>query len=154
MLVAMLFQKKLNPPPQDKIQRDMMNIFPFFITFIMAGFASGLVIYWTFSAILSVLQQAYIMKSMGVPIYIFEKDKFQEELEKKVEEGPDVHPLAEMVEDETEKALFGDDQGAVEPPKEITPPKPKKKTAPKKGASKKTASKKSSSKKSTSDKKK
>ena len=154
MLVAMLFQKKLNPPPQDKIQRDMMNIFPFFITFIMAGFASGLVIYWTFSAILSVLQQAYIMKSMGVPIYIFEKDKFQEELEKKVEEGPDVYPLAEMVEDETEKALFGDDQGAAEPPKEITPPKPKKKTAPKKGASKKTTSKKSSSKESTSDKKK
>lgn len=154
MLVAMLFQKKLNPPPQDKIQRDMMNIFPFFITFIMAGFASGLVIYWTFSAILSVLQQAYIMKSMGVPIYIFEKDKFQEELEKKVEEGPDIYPLAEMVEDETEKALFGEEEGAAEPPKEITPPKPKKKTAPKKGASKKTASKKSSSKKSTSDKKK
>ena len=77
-----------------------------------------------------------------------------EELEKKVEEGPDVHPLAEMVEGETEKALFGDDQGAAEPPKEITPPKPKKKTAPKKGASKKTTSKKSCSKKSTSDKKK
>ncbi len=133
MLAAMLMQKKLNPPPQDKMQRDMMNIFPFFITFIMAGFASGLVIYWTFSAILSVLQQAYIMKSMGVPIYIFEKDKFKEELEKKVEKGPDVHPLIEMAEDETEKALFGDDE--QDAPKEISPPKPKKKTQKKKKSS-------------------
>lgn len=153
MLAAMLFQKKLNPPPQDKIQRDMMNIFPFFITFIMAGFSSGLVIYWTFSAFLSVLQQAFIMRSMGVPIYIFEKDKFTEDLEKKVEDGPDVHPLIEMAEDEAEKALFGDDEGAAVPEatgeKKISPPKPKKKTA----AKKKNASKKASSKKTTSKKK-
>lgn len=143
MLVAMLFQKKLNPPPQDKLQRDMMNIFPFFITFIMAGFASGLVIYWTFSAILSVMQQAYIMRSMGVPIYIFEKDKFKEELEEKIEEGPDVNPLVGMAEEEAEKALFDEEQ---EPPKPMTPPKPKKKTTPKKTKSKKGASKKASSK--------
>ncbi|MGH1456500.1 MAG: membrane protein insertase YidC [Alphaproteobacteria bacterium] len=148
MLIAMLMQKKLNPPPQDKMQRDMMNIFPFFITFIMAGFASGLVLYWTFSAALSVLQQAYIMKSMGVPIYFFEKDKFKEALEKKVEEGPDVHPLIEMVEDETEKALFG--EGEADAPKEINPPKPKKKTATKKKAApKKTTTKKTSPKKKT-----
>ncbi len=127
MLIVMLMQKTLNPPPQDKMQRDMMNIFPFFITFIMAGFASGLVIYWTFSALFSVIQQAIIMRSCGVPIYIFNKDKFKEELEAKVEEGPDVHPLIEMAEDEASSALFGDEEEAATPAKEIKPPKPKKK---------------------------
>lgn len=127
MLVAMLMQKKLNPPPQDSTQRFMMNIFPFFITFIMSKFASGLVIYWTLSATLSVMQQAYIMRSLGVPIYIFNKDKFKEELEAKSAEGPDVHPLVEMTEDEVEKAMFGDGDEEEEPKKVISPPKPKKK---------------------------
>ncbi len=127
MLAVMLVQKQLNPPPQDKMQRDLMNIFPFFITFVMAGFASGLVIYWTFSALFSIIQQAIIMRSCGVPIYIFNKDKFKEELEAKVDEGPSVHPLIEMAEEETEKALFGDDEGAAIPEKKISPPKPKKK---------------------------
>ena len=124
MLVVMLVQKRLNPPPQDKLQRDMMNYFPFIITFVMAGFASGLVIYWTFSALISVIQQTIIMRSLGVPVYLFEKDKFEEELEKDLEKGPDVHPLIEMAEDQVEDALFGDDgtQSA-----DIKPPKPKKK---------------------------
>lgn len=104
----------------------------------MAGFASGLLIYWTISAVLSVIQQMYIMKSLGVPIYIFEKDKFAEKLEEQVSKGPAVHPLVEMAEDEAEKALFGEDEeGAA---KEISPPKLKKKTT------KKTAKKKSSAK--------
>ena len=133
MLVVMLFQKKLNPPPQDKMQRDMMNIFPFFITFVMAGFASGLVIYWTFSALLSIIQQMIIMRSMNVPIYIFNKDKFKEALEEKIDEGPDVHPLLDMAENEAEKALFGDDVGEdVQNVQDIKPPKPKKKKKKKK----------------------
>jgi len=130
MLVVMLMQKKLNPPPQDANQRFMMNIFPFFITFVMANFASGLVVYWTVSAAMSVMQQAYIMHSLGVPIYIFNKDKYKEELEEKSEEGPDVHPLVEMAEDEVEKAMFGDGDeisGAEEPKQVIKPLKPKKK---------------------------
>ncbi len=136
MLCAMLVQKRLNPPPQDKMQRHMMNFFPFFITFIMAKFASGLVIYWAFSAILSILQQMYIMRSMNVPIYIFEKEKFEKDLEKKIDDGPDVHPLVEMAEDEAEKALFGEGEEPVEKPV-ISPPKPKKKTAKKSSKPKK-----------------
>ncbi len=123
MLVAMIFQKKLNPPPQDPLQRDMMNYFPFIITYVLSRFASGLVIYWTFSAILSILQQTYIMRSLGVPIYLFNKDEMEAELEKAVDKGPALHPLVEMAEEEVEEALFGDD----EKPKEIKPPKPKKK---------------------------
>lgn len=131
MLMAMLVQRKLNPPPQDKTQRMMMNFFPFFITYVMSRFASGLVIYWTFSATLSVLQQMYIMRSLNVPIYIFSKDKTKEELEDKITKGEDVHPLIEMAEDEVGKALFGEgedvDSVPSEPQKDIKPPKPKKK---------------------------
>jgi len=106
MCLVMLVQKKLNPPPQDKLQRDMMNFFPFFITFIMARFASGLVIYWTFSAFISVLQQMYIMRSLNVPIHLFgEKEEVPE----------DAIPDAEVVEETT-----------PEPPPTISPPKPKK----------------------------
>tara|TARA_B100001989_G_C24540211_1_gene467097 strand:- start:180 stop:2087 length:1908 start_codon:yes stop_codon:yes gene_type:complete len=125
MLVVMIIQKQLNPPPQDKIQRDMMTIFPFFITWIMAGFASGLVIYWTFSGLIGIIQQLIIMRSLNVPIYIFNKDQFEQKLEEQVEQGPGVHPLIEMAEDEAEKALF-DEESGVPAPKEIKPPKPKK----------------------------
>lgn len=124
MLLVMLVQKRLNPPPQDKMQRDMMNYFPFIITFVMAGFPSGLVVYWTFSALISVIQQTIIMRRMGVPIYLFEKDKFAEQLEKDLEKGPDVHPLAQMVEDEVEEALLGKDE---EDPAPVKPPKSGKK---------------------------
>ena len=75
MLVGMLIQKRLNPPPQDKIQRDMMNFFPFIMTFIMASFAAGLVIYWTFSAFLSIAQQIFIMRSLSVPIHLFGEEE-------------------------------------------------------------------------------
>ncbi|GJL85750.1 MAG: membrane protein insertase YidC [Micavibrio sp.] len=126
MLVAMIFQKKLNPPPQDPIQRDMMNYFPFIITYVLSRFASGLVIYWTISAILSIIQQTIIMRSVGVPIYLFDKDEINAELEKAVEEGPAVHPLVGMVEEDVEDALFGEHEDN-EKPKDIKPPKPKKK---------------------------
>lgn len=124
MLMAMLLQKQLNPPPQDKFQRDLMKIFPFFIAYIMSGFASGLVVYWTFSAYIGIIQQMIIMKSMDVPIYLFNKSAAEERLEEQVEKGPDVHPLAEMAEEDVEEAMFG--KAAEEESKDITPPKPKK----------------------------
>lgn len=126
MLLGMLLQKQLNPPPQDKMQRDLMKIFPFFIAFIMSGFASGLVIYWTFSAYIGILQQMWIMKSLDVPIYLFDKSAAEKQLEEQLKTGPDVHPLAEMAEDEVEHALF--DEDGEEEKKEISPPKPKKNT--------------------------
>ncbi|MES2728840.1 MAG: membrane protein insertase YidC [Pseudomonadota bacterium] len=71
MLIFMLIQQKLNPPPTDNMQRIMFLYMPFLMTFILSGFPAGLVVYWTFSNALSVLQQAYIMRSMGVPIHLF-----------------------------------------------------------------------------------
>lgn len=81
MLVLMLIQKQLNPPPQDQIQKDMANFLPWIMTYVLAKFASGLVIYWAFSNLLSVLQQAYIMRSMGVPIYLFSPEAAKEHAE-------------------------------------------------------------------------
>ncbi|MCB1563258.1 MAG: membrane protein insertase YidC [Alphaproteobacteria bacterium] len=130
MLVAMIIQKKLNPPPQDQLQRDMANYFPFMIAFILSGFASGLVIYWAFSAVIGVIQQMIIMRSLGVPIHLFGETKEDKAMEEAVEKGPAVHPLIEMVEDDAEEALFGDGDEADDSEggssKEIKKPKPKK----------------------------
>ena len=125
MLVAMLIQKKLNPPPQDPIQRDMANYFPFVITYIMSRFSSGLIIYWALSAWIGVIQQIVIMRSLNVPIHLFGQTEEEEKLEKAVEKGPAVHPLVEMAEDKVEDALFGDENDGTQKP--ISPPKPKKK---------------------------
>lgn len=134
MLLVMLAQKQLTPPPQDQVQKDMRNYFPFIITYIMAQFPSGLVIYWTFSGAISALQQAFIMKSMGVPIHLFEKSKEEAEMEKKIEQGPPAHPLIEMAEEEAEKALFGDGKddssspaAEGDAPAPVKPPKGKRK---------------------------
>ncbi|MCB9982841.1 MAG: membrane protein insertase YidC [Rhodospirillales bacterium] len=105
MLVAMIIQKKLNPPPQDPLQRDMANYMPFLFAFIMSKFAAGLVVYWTFSAFIGVIQQMIIMKSLGVPIHLFGETAEDKKLEAAIDKGPALHPLAEMAEDEVEEAL-------------------------------------------------
>ncbi len=68
MGVTMWMQQRLNPAPTDAVQAKMMSVFPFVFTFILAPFASGLVIYWTWNNILSIIQQALIMKRLGVPV--------------------------------------------------------------------------------------
>lgn len=75
MLILMLIQKQLNPPPTDKIQKDMTTFMPWVITFVLSKFPSGLVIYWTFSNLISLVQQYVIMRKMGVPVYLFSKDE-------------------------------------------------------------------------------
>ena len=124
MMVGMLIQKQLNPPPQDPIQRDVANYFPFLMTFLMAHFASGLVIYWTISAYIGIAQQVFIMKSLGVPVYLFgekEDEAATAAANAAVDKGPAVHPLIGMVEKDAEDSLFGDPDapapGSVSPPK-------------------------------------
>ena len=122
MMVAMMVQKKISPPPDDPIQARIVSIMPYFMTFIMAKFASGLVIYWTVNNLLAIGQQVIIMKSMGVPVHLFSKDKDKARLEKEIEEGPVVHPKMEMIEEEIEDAITPDGE-----PKIISKAKPKKK---------------------------
>lgn len=44
----------------------MFAMMPVIFTFMLGHFASGLVIYWTLSNILSIIQQKAIMKKNGV----------------------------------------------------------------------------------------
>jgi YidC/Oxa1 family membrane protein insertase len=114
MLLVMVVQKKLNPPPQDPLQRDMANYMPFLFAFIMSGFAAGLVVYWTFSALIGVIQQMIIMKSLGVPIHLFGETTEEEEAE--------AEAAAQEIIEENE----AEEEAAEQALKEISPPKPKK----------------------------
>ena len=64
--ITMWALQNLNPPPPDPTQKMIMGYLPIVFTFIFAGFASGLVLYWTWSNILSIVQQYYIMRRHGV----------------------------------------------------------------------------------------
>lgn len=66
MGITMYMQQKLSPAPADKTQAKIMMFLPVIFTLMMASFASGLIIYWTWSNILSIFQQKYIMKKVGV----------------------------------------------------------------------------------------
>jgi YidC/Oxa1 family membrane protein insertase len=64
MGVTMFLQQKMNPAPPDPIQARIFLAMPFIFTFILAPFAAGLVIYWAWNNILSVLQQWVILRQM------------------------------------------------------------------------------------------
>lgn len=66
MGVTMWLQQKLNPTPTNKDQAKMFAMLPFIFTLMLGHFASGLVIYWTLSNILSLIQQKMIMHKNGV----------------------------------------------------------------------------------------
>lgn len=59
--LTMWLQMSMNPPPPDPVQRKIFAFMPFVFTFIMAPFAAGLLIYWAWNNILSILQQYVIM---------------------------------------------------------------------------------------------
>ena len=66
MGLTMWAQQKLNPAPQDDIQKKIFMFFPLFLTVILAPFPSGLVLYWTANNILTMAQQYVIMKRTTV----------------------------------------------------------------------------------------
>ena len=66
MGITMFIQQKLNPAPANKDQARMFAMMPFIFTLMLGHFASGLVIYWTLSNVLSIIQQRAIMKKHGV----------------------------------------------------------------------------------------
>ena len=66
MGISMFIQQKLNPAPPDPIQARVFMILPIVFTFMLAHFPAGLVIYWTWNNLLSILQQWTIMRRMGV----------------------------------------------------------------------------------------
>ena len=71
MGVSMFFQMKMNPEPQDPVQKQMFTYMPVIFTFMLGTFPAGLVIYWTWNNSLSVLQQALIMRKNNVQIELW-----------------------------------------------------------------------------------
>jgi YidC/Oxa1 family membrane protein insertase len=63
---TMWLQQKLNPQPADPVQARVLMLLPIMFTFLFASFPAGLVLYWTWSNILSIAQQWLIMYRMGV----------------------------------------------------------------------------------------
>ena len=61
---TMWLQQKLNPAPADPTQAKIFALLPFVFTFILAGFAAGLVLYWSVNNILSIAQQWFIQRKI------------------------------------------------------------------------------------------
>ncbi|KMS54401.1 membrane protein insertase YidC [Novosphingobium barchaimii LL02] len=57
---TMFLQFKLNPAQMDPAQQQVFMIMPWFMMFVMAPFASGLLVYWITSNLLTIAQQKYL----------------------------------------------------------------------------------------------
>ncbi len=57
MGVSMYLMQKLNPAPMDDIQKKVMMIMPFALTFLFMTFPQGLVLYWVVNNVLTMVQQ-------------------------------------------------------------------------------------------------
>ena len=64
MGISMFLQQKLNPQPVDKMQAKIFMFLPIVFTFVLGGFAAGLVIYWTTNNVLSMAQQYVIQRKI------------------------------------------------------------------------------------------
>ncbi|MBV9064108.1 MAG: membrane protein insertase YidC, partial [Alphaproteobacteria bacterium] len=64
-------QTKMNPAPADPVQARMFAFMPLIFMFMLASFPAGLVIYWTWSNLLSMIQQYVIMRREGAEIHLF-----------------------------------------------------------------------------------
>jgi len=64
MGLTMWLQQKLNPAPADPTQAKIFALLPFVFTFVLAGFAAGLVLYWSVNNILSIAQQWFIQRKI------------------------------------------------------------------------------------------
>jgi len=64
--ISMWALQALSPPPTDQIQAQIFRLLPLLFTVLFAAFPAGLVIYWTWSNTLSILQQYVIMRRQGV----------------------------------------------------------------------------------------
>ncbi|MDC7676304.1 membrane protein insertase YidC [Asticcacaulis machinosus] len=98
---TMWLTQGMNPPAPDPIQRKIFAFMPLMFTFIMAPFAVGLLIYWTWSNVLTIAQQYSIMHRLKVenPIDTF-IGKFRK-------------PTAETTQTAAVTAIAGDDDGKV-----------------------------------------
>jgi YidC/Oxa1 family membrane protein insertase len=64
--VTMWLTTAMNPPAADPIQQKIFMWMPVLFTFMLAQFAAGLMIYWTWNNVLSIMQQYVIMRRFKV----------------------------------------------------------------------------------------
>lgn len=72
---TMFIQMKMNPTPTEPAQQLVFNWLPVIFTFMLASFPAGLVIYWVWNNLLSILQQYVIMRRQGVKIELWDNLK-------------------------------------------------------------------------------
>jgi type IV secretory pathway TraG/TraD family ATPase VirD4 len=75
---------QLNPQQPDPVQQKIFNWMPVIFTFMLASFPSGLVIYWAWNNVLSLLQQYTIMRRNNTEIHLWKNlgaDKWKARLE-------------------------------------------------------------------------
>ena len=74
MGATMIIQQKMNPAPMDPVQAKVFLIMPIFFTYLLAQFPAGLVLYWTWSNLLAITQQWFIMH-YGHKLKFFKKKR-------------------------------------------------------------------------------
>ncbi len=65
MGATMIIQQKLSPTTTDPTQAKILKFMPYVLTFVLAAFPAGLLIYWTWSNTLSILQQWVITNKLN-----------------------------------------------------------------------------------------
>lgn len=63
MAVTMYLQQRMSPQPADPVQAQVMKFMPLMFLFMFSSFPAGLLIYWSWNNVLSIIQQLYINKS-------------------------------------------------------------------------------------------
>ncbi len=71
MGITMYAQFKLNPAAPDPVQQQMFSIMPWIMMFVMSPYASGLLLYWVTSNLLTIAQQKWLYSrhpALKVPV--------------------------------------------------------------------------------------
>ena len=72
MGITMFLQMRMNPTPPDPTQAMLFTWMPVIFTFMLSTFPAGLVIYWAWNNLLSIIQQGVIMKRQGAKIELWD----------------------------------------------------------------------------------
>ncbi len=75
MGITMFLQMQMNPAPPDPTQAMIFKWMPILFTFMLGTFPAGLVIYWAWNNLLSIVQQGFIMQRQGAKIELWDNLK-------------------------------------------------------------------------------
>lgn len=75
MGATMIIQQRMGPQAADPAQAKMMMIMPLVFIFLFSGFPAGVVLYWTFSNVVSIAQQWYFTRYGKVEPAVTKKGK-------------------------------------------------------------------------------